>query len=199
MGAPIVVVGVDLAGSPRRATGICTLRAMQVETADVFSDREILDWIRDAGPRVVGIDAPLTLPPGRRSLGQRNAEHLRACDRELIRRGIRFFPVTLGPMRMLTRRGMRLAERLRRLGYAALEVFPGGAQDVWGLPRKQHGLEALRRGLRRLGVRGVRNAMSNDELDAVSAALVCRQFVQGHAEILGDRNLAPFVMPRGKP
>ena len=35
-----------------------------------------------------------------------------------------------------------------------VECYPGGALDVWGLPRQQHDREGLRRGLARLGARG---------------------------------------------
>lgn len=194
--AAIVVVGVDLAGSPNRPTGMCTLTGMRAVTADVLSDDDIITWIEKARPRAVGIDAPLTLPPGRRTLEQRTGIHLRACDLELQRRGIHFFPVTIGPMRVLTRRGMRLRRRLRRMGIEAIEVYPGGAQDVWQIPRKQHDLAALRRGIVRLGVRDLRRGLSDHQLDAVSAALVTRAYVRGQGEIYGRQSGAPFVMPR---
>jgi predicted nuclease with RNAse H fold len=197
--AAIVVVGIDLAGAPTRPTGMCTLSGMRAVTADVFSDDEILAWIAKAKPRAVGIDAPLTLPPGRRTIEQNTGVHLRPCDLELQRRGIHFLPVTIGPMRVLTRRGMALRRRLRRLGIDAVEVYPGGAQDVWRIPRKQHDLAALRRGLVRLGVRGLRGALSDHELDAVSAAVVTRDYARGLAEIYGRRTGAPFVMPQAPP
>ncbi len=97
-----VVVGVDLAGSPRRNTGLCLLRGMTaVSTSTMHSDDEILSFVERARPDLVAIDAPLNLPPGRKSLEERNGEHFRPCDRELLRRGIRFFPITLGPCGLL--------------------------------------------------------------------------------------------------
>src|SRR5271157_3757367 len=101
------IVGLDLAGVETRPTGYCKLVNMDVETSLLYTDNEILAKIRQISPRVVAIDAPLSLPPGRKSLEERTSEHLRESDRELLRRGIRFFPLTLGPMRKLTERGMR--------------------------------------------------------------------------------------------
>jgi hypothetical protein len=40
---PLVIVGIDLAGSPKRATGLCVLRDLTAETRVVFSDEEIIE------------------------------------------------------------------------------------------------------------------------------------------------------------
>ncbi len=106
--APLVIVGIDLAGSPRRVTGLCVLRNLTAETRVAFSADDILDFVREAQPTLVPIDARSACRmDGGRSI-DRTGEHLRECDRELHRRGIRFFPITLGPMRMLTDRGLAL-------------------------------------------------------------------------------------------
>src|SRR2546422_9058914 len=105
-----VVLGIDLAGSPRRPTGMCLLRGLRAQTHVAFSDDDILDAVQQAQPDLVPIDAPLSLPKGRRTISDRRGEHFRDCDLDLRRRGIRFFPVTLGPMRMLTERGLALKE-----------------------------------------------------------------------------------------
>ena len=79
-------------------------------------------------------------------------------------------------MRMLTERGLALKAKIETLGYRAVECYPGGAQDVWGLPRQHRDLPGLRRGLEALGVKGLTEAMTGDELDAVTAALVGRWY-----------------------
>ena len=192
---PLVVAGIDLAGSSARPTGVCILTGDRARTQLAYDDAEILDLIRDAGPELVPIDAPLSLPPGRREIGDRNGEHFRPCDRELQRRKIRFFPITLGPMRMLTERGLRLKAEIEAAGMVPVECYPGGALDVWGLPRQQHDRDGLRRGLARLGVRGLRASMSGHELDAVAAALVGRDFFRGTAGMIGgeDGMLLPLT------
>jgi predicted nuclease with RNAse H fold len=87
---PLVIVGVDLAGSPRRPTGVCVLRGVKARTRIAFTDEEILAWIAQARPDLVPIDAPLSLPAGRTTIHDRSGPHFRECDLELPAR-IRFF------------------------------------------------------------------------------------------------------------
>jgi len=192
----LVVVGVDLAGSPRRPTGVCVLRGVRARTRIAFPDEEILNWIAHARSDLVPIDAPLTLPAGRTTIHDRSGPHFRECDLELRQRGIRFFPVTLGPMRMLTDRGLALKAKIEKMGYRAVECYPGGAQDLWGLPRQHRDLRGLRRGLEALVVRGLTEAMTGDELDAVTAAWVGRLFLLGSGEMLGGEE--GILMPSAK-
>jgi uncharacterized protein len=192
------VVGLDLAGSPRRTTGFCFLgRGFRAETRPLHTDHEIREATLGAQPDLVAIDAPLFLPLGRSTIEDRSGPHLRAADRELLRLGIRFFPITLGPMRMLTTRGMQLRADLARAGIRSVECYPGAAQDLWGIPRKQAGLEPLRRGLRGLGVTGdvARADVCHDELDAISCALVGRSFLRGDFLAIGRPDEGLMILP----
>ncbi|MDI6802403.1 MAG: DUF429 domain-containing protein [Bacteroidota bacterium] len=191
------IVGIDLAGSPMRNTGICLLKGKNVvKYATVYSDSEIISFVEEAKPALVAIDAPLNLPPGRKNIEDRNGEHFRPCDRELLKRGIRFFPITLGPMRPLTVRGIKLKKKLQRKGYKVIEIYPGAAQDVWGIPRKQKGLPKLRRGLEKLGLKGLNKDMNGDELDAITGALTGRLFLLRKTEVLGNFKEGAIVVPQ---
>lgn len=193
------VVGVDLAGSPKRNTGIWTLKKANITFCTiVHTDQEIIHYIEKENPTLIAIDAPLNLPPGRKSMEDKNGEHFRPCDRELLRRGIRFFPITLGPMRLLTKRGIHLKRVLTRRGYPVIEVYPGAAQDISHTGRKQEGLSKLRKGLEKLGLKGLNNKMNGDELDAVTAALVGQLFLHGEAEVLGNFKRGGIVIPSTK-
>ena len=99
---------------------------------------------------------------------------------------------------MLTERGMRLAAEFAHRGYRVVEGYPGAAQDLLGIPRKQAGLPALRRGLIRLGLRGDlrRRALSHDELDAATIAWVGRRFLANRAMVIGDPTEGLMVLPR---
>ena len=196
------VLGLDLAGAPHRSTGWCLLFGRRNARVGVaHDDREILTLAAAARPRLIIIDAPLSLPRGRRTIEDRGGPHLRECDRELLRRHIRFFPLTLGPMRMLTVRGMRLACRLRRSGVPVVEGYPGAAQDLLGIPRKNDGVDRLARGLRGLGIAGdlVRRALSHDELDAVTIAWVGEEHLRGRSLVIGDPSEGQMVLPLPKP
>lgn len=190
------VIGVDLAGVPRRPTGICLLKNGEAQTCLAYMDEDILSIIDREKPNLVTVDAPLALPPGRKSIHQRNGHHFRPCDLELRRRKIPFFPITLGPMRGLTERGIALKNVIEENGFQVVEIYPGGAQDIWGIPRVKHDLQGLREGLHRLGIRGLREDCSGHELDAATAALVGRLYLQGKAEIYGNFSSGAIIMPR---
>ncbi len=190
----MIVVGLDLAGVETRPTGFCALFDLKAETSLVYTDKEILEKIRAVSPEVIAIDAPLSLPPGRQSIEQRTETHLRECDRELLRRKIRFFPITLGPMRKLTVRGMNLKTTLEDKNFKVIEVYPGGAQDVLGIPRKQQGLDKLREGLEKLSLKGLSTQMSDHELDAVTCAFVGKLFLQERSVTYGNPECG-IVMP----
>ncbi|MCW4003407.1 MAG: DUF429 domain-containing protein [Candidatus Bathyarchaeota archaeon] len=189
------IVGLDLGGTESRPTGFCKLTGMKAETALLYSDKEIIATTMQCCPEIVAIDAPLCLPPGRKTLEERNAEHFRECDRALLKKGIKLFPITLGPMRKLTERGIRLRSILEGEKLKVIEVYPGGAQDVLGVPRKKKGLEKLRAGLERLGIEGLNGQMNDHELDAVTCAFVGKLFLEGKAVsygVLGQE----IVMPK---
>jgi predicted nuclease with RNAse H fold len=190
------VTGIDLAGVPHRPTGICYLKNMRARTALIHSDDDILRAIDRENPNLVTVDAPLSLPPGRMSIHQKNGQHFRPCDLELRKRKIPFFPITLGPMRCLTERGIGLKKKIEKKGIPVVEIYPGGAQDIWEIPRVKRDLAELRRGLGCLGVRGLRRDCSGHELDAATAALVGWHYLEGKAELYGDFSSGVIVMPR---
>ena len=76
-----------------------------------------------------------------------------------------------------------------------IEVFPGAAQDIWRIPRKQRGLEKLMRGLKKFGVKGLKKGMNGDELDAVTAALVGKMYLDGNFIALGDKKEGTIIVP----
>ena len=112
--------------------------------------------------------------------------------------GIRFFPITLGPMRVLTARGIRLRKRLEGLDLEVIETYPGAAQDLLGIGRKQYGLEPLQRSLRRLGCTGdvMVRELTGDELDAVSCALVAKEYRQGNYLAIGNPSEIMMILPK---
>ena len=126
------LLALDLAGSPRRPTGFAYFKDNKIITGHVYSDRELEDLIEHFS--IIGIDAPLSLPKGRRSLDVPDDNHYRECDLLLRKRKIKFFPITLGPMRMLTKRGISLKEKFPDKEW--YELFPGASYDILGLPRK---------------------------------------------------------------
>ncbi len=200
MGSSKRVVGIDLAGSEKRPTGICTLQGRQARVSVVHRDDEIL---RAVGKDVqaVAIDAPLSLPYGRcclrddcRCVGR---AHFRVCDLELRKMKIKFFPITLGPMRQLTLRGLALKEKLEKRGLRVFETYPGAAQDIWGIPR-QKDPQGLKQGLKRFRMEGnwLGPKVTKDELDALTCALVARDYLNGNTIAIGDPEEGLMILPK---
>lgn len=173
------IVGLDLAGSERRPSGFAVLRAQEIDMAELYGDAEIIATIRETQAWLAMVDAPLSLPAGRHCMEEGclcgKELHFRQCDRELRRLGIKFFPITLGPMRALTRRGLRRKAELEHTGIRVVETYPGAAQDLWRIPR-QKDARGLQAGLQRLlGTYPLQADLSRrsvHELDAVTCALV---------------------------
>ncbi len=167
-------------------------------TKVLYTDEEVIRETMSETPDVVSIDAPLFLPKGRESLEVKGPPHFRACDRELLRMKIRFFPISLGPMRKLTKRGMRLRSVFEGSGLRVIESFPGAIQDMLGMPRKQEGLEKLRTALIRHGVSGEveRKDLTGDELDAITCALVGKMLLEGDYLAIGDPEEGLMILPK---
>jgi predicted nuclease with RNAse H fold len=161
-------LGVDLAGSEKRNTGISFVENNSILTCIIRNEKELFEIMQKI--QFIYIDAPLTLPHARNSLDVRNEHHFRECDLLLRKRGIKFFPITLGPMRMLTQRGMRLREMLSKLGKEVYEVFPGAFYDVFGVKRKDRDtIQALYKTLSGFfGLSLKVDYPSQDELDAIA-------------------------------
>lgn len=190
------VIGIDLAGVESRPTGFCILdEKLNVDVSVLYSDKEIIEKVLEVKPKVVAIDAPLALPKGRTSLKKRSNIHFRECDRELWRMKIKFFPITLGPMRKLTERGIKLKKILEKKGFEVIEVYPGAAQDIWKIPRKQKGLDKLRKGLEKFGM-GLDENLTGDELDAISCALVGKEYNDKKCLAIGDEKEGLMVLPK---
>jgi uncharacterized protein len=190
------VIGLDLAGTETRPTGFCLLKNFKAETTLLYSDEEIIEKTQNNQPQTIAIDAPLSSPPGRKTIEDRSGGHLRESDRELLHRGIKFFPITLGPMRNLTARGIKLRLVFETKGFRVIEAYPGGAQDVLGIPRKQRGLDKLMAGLEALGIAGLKSGLSDHELDAATCAYIGKLFLEGKAVAYGPANDA-IIMPAG--
>ncbi len=192
-----VVVGIDLAGSPNRPTGYCTLHGLNIRKIVLFyTDEEILTSVERDHPDLVAIDAPLSIPKDRITVDDRRGSHYRQCDLMLRERRIRFFPITLGPMRKLTIRGMQLKKEIERMGIKVIEVFPGASYDVFGVPRKD--TVAIIRFFKHVGLKpksALTRDLSQDQLDAVMCAYTGYLYMTGNYEALAG-NDGTIIVPR---
>jgi len=174
-------VGIDLAGVPHRETGVAILLGGRLELlTSAWDDEEILELARRAGRwGTVAINAPLTHPLGRCCLdddcpcrhdpGTRS----RQLERDLARMGVPTLATVL--IKVLARRGARIAAALREIGHEPLEVYPFATLRLLGLPahgkKTPAGRRKINRALRPL-VPGLRHPRASEhQLDAVVCAL----------------------------
>ena len=199
-----LALGIDLRSGPRYPTGVAVLdHDLRVQLIAVVRTNEQIEAIVERfNPAIVAIDAALGLPEGRCCADKSCpcAVHgiMREADRVCAAEGYRPFPSLLPSMVRLTLRGIVLSQRMLAAGRRVIEVYPGMAQDVMGIPRKGAGVDELRRGLFRAGVRGIprKRRVTHDELDAVTCAHVGLMHLDGKTEVMGPGVPLPLVLPR---
>jgi histidinol phosphatase-like PHP family hydrolase/predicted nuclease with RNAse H fold/dephospho-CoA kinase len=194
------VIGIDLTAG-EKATGIAKLDGYTVETKSLVTDDEIIAYIKQETPQIISIDSPLGLPGGGTEIDP-GAGIVRVAEQDLASIGIPAYPALIDSMQNLTLRGIKLRRIILSLPFQPLviESYPGAAQDILSIPRKQQGLELLREGLGRLGLRGPGlKTRSHDEMDAITSAIVGRYFEAGQYEPMGIESEAQLIVPKVPP
>jgi predicted nuclease with RNAse H fold len=208
-----LIVGIDVAARrPCTAVALRGGRTARVEDWLETGDRPMLaDWIVRSGAQVVAIDAP---QGWNRRLASRAERRSRACDYELLRRGLGVYQVPAkaavdagtAVLPAWIAAGFELFRALRRHGFesppdgaipgafgqppALLEVYPYAAfVTLLGhrppAKTERQGLVARVRTLRRAGVEWD-EYFDHDSLDALAAGLTGWRYLQGRACALGD-------------
>jgi histidinol phosphatase-like PHP family hydrolase/predicted nuclease with RNAse H fold/dephospho-CoA kinase len=194
------IMGVDLTAG-NKTTGVAILNGRRVDTFSVLSDKDILDLVKRHRPGLVSIDSPLGLPGGGDVIN-RKAGIVRVAEHDLASVGIPAYPALIDSMEKLTLRGIRLRKAIEGLPRPprVIESYPGAAQDILCIPRKQRSLDLLREGLERLGIRGRGlKTTSHDEMDAITSAVVGRYFETGEYEAMGIPSEAQLIVPKVYP
>jgi predicted nuclease with RNAse H fold len=189
-----MIIGIDLAGSEKRNTGFCYLIDNKVFTKILHKDEEIIENVKRLKPKIIAIDAPLSLPKGRKNIDKKGS-HFRKCDLELRKFKIKFFPITLGPMRKLAERGIKLKKVFLKNNFKVIEVFPGAVYDMVKINRKS--------------VSEIKKFLSNffelekkeytlDELDAITCCLVAKFYLENKYIEIGDKKEGTIILPAFK-
>jgi uncharacterized protein YprB with RNaseH-like and TPR domain/predicted nuclease with RNAse H fold len=193
------IVGIDLTGSERRATGWALLDRCSASTMALRTDGELIRETVAAKPDIVSIDSPLSMPEGVTDCDSIGSSPIyRKCELALKRMGISVFWCLLPTMKGLTQRGMSLAAEFRRRGLRVIESYPGAAQDLLGIPRKGSSLEELKKGMGRIGISGLylTDRVTHDEVDAITSALVGLFYLADDYIALGTPAEDYLIVPR---
>lgn len=177
-------LGIDLAGDEDNSSGVAILEERNIRTDILKSDKEIIDLFKSQGPKIIAIDAPLSLP---------RKGNLREADSELIARGHRVLPPTLGGMRLLTVRGIRLAGALRELKFKVIEVHPRTSGKIlFGSKERDDWISKLKRGGWNL-----ESGFNEHEIDSILAAVTGFLYLEKRTEKVGEKE-GEIVIPKNK-
>ena len=194
-------VGIDLTGSQNKACGICILEKEKAYLTLLKTDEEIISTVLNVKPAVISIDSPLSLPKGRCCTTDlcecRKYGITRECERILKRRGINVYPCLIKSMQKLTARGIKLSQVFKNYGYQVIESYPGAAQDILKFPRKRVDLKELEKDLINMGIIpfSERKAVTHDEIDALTSALVGYFYLAGMYEAIGNPEEGYLILP----
>lgn len=157
------------------------------------SPRAVIDRLRESRPGLIAVDGPRVAAPAGLSS--------RPCERAFAAAGIcslRYTPdrraIASNPHYEWIAQGLALYAALDRAGFAAIECFPTASWTRWLGPRGAEPRSAWSgRALAQLGLGSVPERLSQDDRDAIGAALTARAHDLGRCEAYGD-----IVVPRGE-
>lgn len=186
------IIGIDLAGKSENPTGICFLDVDKLYFSIAFDDDEILRYITKINPSLIVIDAPLSLPQGRCCLSNecscsKLGGHFRKAEVEMRQFG-RTLPLTFRGMRMLTERGIRLADELKK-EYKVIESHPRTIQKVLGF---EDPLNELKRHFK------ISENISEHELDAALLVIAGIFYLKNEFMEFGNKKEGTIILPNIK-
>jgi predicted nuclease with RNAse H fold len=186
----IKIIGIDLAGKSENPTGICFLDSQKLNLTTLFEDDEILSYINRASPSLIVIDAPLSLPKGRCCLSNecscsKKGGHFRVAEVEMRKYG-RTLPLTFRGMRMLTERGIKLANELKKK-YTVLESHSRTVQKILGFSNLYDDL---------IQYFELPENINEHELDAVLLVIAGIFYMQKEFMEFGDREEGIIILPK---
>ncbi len=168
-------IGIDLAGVEKNPTGIAIVYSSQLSTYIVKRDCEVLEVVSRYRPKIVAIDAPLTLP---------TSGYTRFVDRLMHRLGYPVLPPLFPGMKKLTERAMKLVSRILAIApdSRVIEVHPRSTEKILLI----NGIGRLVTYFRKLGISIRELPKSRHEYDATLAVLTAILYDLGLAAPVGN-------------
>lgn len=161
-------MGLDLAALPKNKSGLCILKE-EPEFFILYSDEEILSFLQQVKPDIVGIDAPIM-------------EEIKVRKADLMLKKYGAMPPTMKGMKILTRRASNL---VKKFNCKFIEVFPTATAKIIGVYDRD-----WRNMAKKLGIK----AKTKHEIDAYLAAYTAYLYLIGKAEEIGEKE--KIVIPK---
>lgn len=180
---PAVVMGVDLAGSPQRYSGLAVVsKARLLLVTRVKDDASIISTARRYAPTVVAIDAPFSAPD----------KGFREVDKAMLHAGFKVLPPSWKGMRLLVLRAAKLKATLEAMGCKVIETHPRSAVLSAGFSDAKDAIKELLK----LPDSTFLNSLSKDEVDAIVSALVAKAYAEGKALAVKAVDGEIYLLPR---
>jgi len=182
------IIGLDLAGLCKNPSGIAVLTEKTVQASLVYTNSEILEVIDKCKPVLVAIDAPLSGP---------KSGYSRTADRQMLHCGYRVFPPNFMHMRQLTLRAVQLNRQITEKEYRTIEVHPTSSRKALQILPPKDWIN-IQQAFRQMGLKGdleTRTLVSH-ELDAVTAALTARLYLENQTEQIGEQQEGYIIVPK---
>lgn len=181
-----IIVGIDLAGKVNKPTGWALLKNRHIQTRHLYTTREILSYTVASSPRLVAIDAPLSLP---------REGAMREADKQMHRLGYPVLPPRFQAMKNLTLRAIRIAKKLKERRINLIEVHPASTRRALGMPSKDW--SRIQEILRQIGFKGdlEKHVLTPHEIDAATAALAAHLYIKGKTRLIGEPKEGYIVVP----
>jgi predicted nuclease with RNAse H fold len=203
--------GIDLTSSPEKASAYALLGAdLRIRSLESLStDSEIIASVKNDCPKLIAIDAPLSLPQGLCCLNEdcfcspALSGKGRLCERELASLGISsFFTTKRSIIKKMVYRAIALKKALSAHGLQVIEVYPYACKvTMWGkpIPRKTtaDGLKYLKVHLTGIIPDLARRSAKLDHnlCDAMIAAYTAYLHYRGKTEPIGNQDEGLIYIP----
>ena len=178
-------MGVDV-GGPRKAFDVALVDDRRlVDLRRRQSVDDVVACVARAGPAVVAIDSPRSCA----AAGQTHRPEEKALRNAVC--GIRWTPplshLDGNPYYAWIVEGLRLYRALEDPPVQVIECFPTASWTRWFGPRDgRRRSDWTREGLSALGLDNAPTRSSQDERDAIAAAVTARDYTRGRVEAFGE-------------
>lgn len=166
-----MIVGIDLAAKKKNPTGICLFNSKnEYELLTLYEDDEIIEFVNNAKPILIAIDAPLM-------------EKIRVREADIILKKYGAMPPTMQGMKELTKRANRIVKKLNGI---VIEVFSTASAKILGIYDRDY-----KKMMNKLKIK----AKNKHELDAYLAAYTAYLYLNDMAIEIGGKE--KIIIPKG--
>lgn len=173
------ILGIDLAGSLKRPSGVAIFHDNEVKLFTLFSNEDIMKLVKEVKPLVVAIDAPLSFP--------KNGA-MRNLDKLMVKLHFKVLPPGFPGMRQLTERGIFLKKNLLKLNIRVIEIHPNSSIKALGFASRDDFYKNLLRLFRICG------EINKHTIDALAAAYTGLAYVKGKYFVI-HANDGSIILP----